>query len=55
MTDAEIEDVRGFMTRLLALRRPEFEAVMKAIRRIVGAVFLRGGRRPAVALEGFCA
>jgi len=37
VTYAEIEDVRGFMTRLLALRRPEFEAAMKAIRRIVGA------------------
>jgi hypothetical protein len=37
VTDAEIEGVRGFMTRLLALRRPEFEATMKAIRRIVRA------------------
>ena len=37
VTDAEIEDVRGFMTRLLALRRTEFEAAMKAIRRIVRA------------------
>jgi hypothetical protein len=37
VTDAEIEDVSGFMTRLLALRRPEFEAAMKAIRRIVRA------------------
>ena len=37
VTDAEIEDLRGFMTRLLDLRRPEFEAAMKAIRRIVRA------------------
>jgi hypothetical protein len=37
VTDAEIEGVRGFMTRLLVLRRPEFEATMKAIRRIVRA------------------
>lgn len=37
VTDAEIEGVREFMSRLLALRRPEFEATMKAIRRIVRA------------------
>ena len=37
VTGAEIDDVCGFMTRLLALRRPEFEAAMKAIRRIVRA------------------
>jgi hypothetical protein len=37
VTDAEIEDVRGFMTRLLALRRLEFEATVKTIRRIVRA------------------
>ncbi|MGH3225207.1 MAG: hypothetical protein ACRDPY_42085 [Streptosporangiaceae bacterium] len=37
VTDVEIEDLRGFITGLLALRRPEFEAAMKAIRRIVRA------------------
>jgi len=37
VTDAEVEDVREFMTRLLALRRPEFEAAIMAIRRIVRA------------------
>ena len=37
VTDAEIRDVRRFMTKLLELRRPYFEAAMKAIRRIVGA------------------
>jgi hypothetical protein len=37
VTDVKIEDVRGFMTSLLALRRPEFEAAIKAIRRIVHA------------------
>jgi hypothetical protein len=37
VTDAEIEGVHGFMTTLLALQRPEFEATMKAIRRIVRA------------------
>ena len=37
VTDAEVEDVRSFMTRLLELRRPEFEAAMRAIRRIVHA------------------
>jgi hypothetical protein len=37
VTDAEIEDVRGFMTGLLDLQRPKFEAAMKAIRRIVRA------------------
>lgn len=28
VTDGEIEGVRGFKTRLLVLRRPEFEATM---------------------------
>jgi hypothetical protein len=37
VTDAELDDVRVFITQLLALRRPAFEAAMKAIRRIVRA------------------
>jgi len=35
--DAEVEDLRQFMTRLLALKRQHFEAAMRAIKRIVRA------------------
>ncbi len=31
----ELEDLRAFMTHLLALRRPHYQAAMKAIRRVV--------------------
>ncbi len=37
VTEAEIEDLRAFETKLLALRRAEFEQVMRAIRRMVRA------------------
>ncbi len=37
VTAAELEQVRTFMTKLLATRRPEFEAAIMAIRRIVRA------------------
>lgn len=33
----DLDDLRGFMSGLLALRRPEFEASMRAIRRVVAA------------------
>jgi hypothetical protein len=35
--DAELEEIRRFMTQLLALKRSHFEAAMRAIRRIVHA------------------
>lgn len=35
--DAELQELRGFMTQLLALKRSHFEAAMRAIRRIVRA------------------
>ncbi|MBJ7520175.1 MAG: hypothetical protein JHC84_10805 [Solirubrobacteraceae bacterium] len=37
VTEEELDALRAFMTTLLALRRPEFEASMRAIRRIVAA------------------
>ena len=37
ITDDELTELRAFMTQLLALERPHFEAAMKAIRRIVRA------------------
>jgi hypothetical protein len=35
--DADLEELRRFITQLLALNRSHFEAAMRAIRRIVGA------------------
>lgn len=35
--DVELDALRGFMTQLLALRRPNYHAAMRAIRRIVRA------------------
>jgi hypothetical protein len=46
--DSELDDLRAFMTQLLALRRPYFEASMKAIRRIVRACW-RAVEDPTIA------
>lgn len=40
VTDDEIAELREFCTQLLALRRPEFEAAMRAIRRVSDAITL---------------
>jgi hypothetical protein len=53
VTDAEIDDVRQFMTRLVALRRSEFEAAMKAIRRIVRA-WQKVADDPTIAYTDIC-
>ena len=37
VTEDDLDELRGFMTSLLTLRRPEFEASMRAVRRIVAA------------------
>lgn len=40
LSDTDIEGVRDFSTKLLALHRPHFEAAMRAIRTVVDATFL---------------
>ncbi len=37
VSSAELDHLRAFMDQLLALKRPPFEAAMRAIRRIIGA------------------
>jgi hypothetical protein len=37
LLEPELDDLRGFMSRLLALERPSYEAAMRAIRRVVPA------------------
>jgi hypothetical protein len=37
VSDEQMDDFRAFMTQLLSLKRPQYDAAMRAIRRIVGA------------------
>ncbi len=52
--DAELDELRQFMTRLVSLRRDHFEAAMRAIRRIVRAT-QRAVTDPTVAYVGLVA
>lgn len=40
LNDTDVQGVRDFSTKLLALRRPHFEAAMRAIRTVVDSTFL---------------